>query len=235
MKVESIEQPETYRSFTMVCLMAFSISLSFFYLGYTNIYYSTIPPETISRLYHIDTDVATAEGVLNGVVSIGGLIGCLLSSFIIRNFSRRNCLLVLDGCSLVFGFLIFIPNLYAFVIFRIGQGLCVGAFSSIAPLYLKEITPIEVSGMIGNFSQLSLAFGTFFVQFLSYILKKITGDESGEEFWIIIFGFSLLTQTLQIVILVFVFPYETPKYHLLHHEKKACEDLIRVIYKDEHF
>lgn len=217
MKLLTPEKPETYRSFGMICMMAFTISLSFFYLGYTSIYYSTIPPETINKLYHIETDVATAEGILNGVVSIGGIIGCLCSSFIINHFSRRNCLLFLDACSIVFGLLIFIPNLYTFIIFRIAQGLCVGACSSIAPLYLKEITPIEVSGMFGNFSQLSSGFGTFSVQFISYILKKITGDESGEEFWIIIFGFTLLTQGLQIVLLVFVYPYDTPKYHLLNH------------------
>ena len=115
------------------------------------------------------------------------------------------------------GLLIFIPNFYTFIAFRIGQGLCIGACSSIAPLYLKEITPIEVSAMIGNFSQLSLGFGSFFAQFLSYILKKWSGDESGEEFWMIIFGFTLLTQILQMILLIFVFPYETPKYHLLHH------------------
>jgi MFS family permease len=160
-------------------MMAFTISLSFFYLGYTNLYYSTIPPETINKLYHIETDVATAEGIINSVVSVGGLIGCLCSSFIINNFSRRNSLLFLDVCSIVAGLLIYIPNLYTFILFRIAQGLCAGACSSIAPLYLKEITPIEVSGMFGNFSQLSLGIGTFFVQFLSYILKKITGDESG--------------------------------------------------------
>lgn len=123
--------------------------------------------------------MATAEGILNGVVSIGGLIGCLCSSFIIDHFSRRNCLLFLDACSIVAGLLIFIPNLYTFILFRIAQGLCIGAGSSIAPLYLKEMTPIEVSGMFGNFSQLSLGIGTFFAQFLSYILKKISGDESG--------------------------------------------------------
>jgi hypothetical protein len=52
---------------------------------------------------------------------------------------------------------------------------------------------------------------------------------------VLVFGFSLITQIIQIIVLVFIFPYETPKYLLLNNEKKACEDLIRSIYKDEYF
>lgn len=59
------------------------------------------------------------------------------------------------------------------------QGICVGAFSSISPLIIREICPRELSGMMGNFSQLNLTVGVFFGQFLSYVLKKWTGDESG--------------------------------------------------------
>jgi putative Mn2+ efflux pump MntP len=45
---------------------------------------------------------------------------------------------------------------------------------------IKEISPLEISGMMGSFSQLSLTVGVFFGQFLSYVMMKWTGDESGE-------------------------------------------------------
>lgn len=78
------------------------------------------------------------------------------------------------------GILIYIPNFYAFLALRVVQGICVGAYSSIMPLIIKEISPLEISGMMGNFSQLNLTIGVLFGQFLSFILKKWTGDESGE-------------------------------------------------------
>jgi MFS family permease len=119
-------------------------------------------------------------GLLNGAVSVGGLIGSYLSSLLLSHFSRRNCLLLLDFCSIIAGILIFIPNFYTFLVFRGFQGICAGAFTSISPLIIKEITPLEVLGKMGSFSQLNLGFGVFFGQLLSYILKKWTGDESGE-------------------------------------------------------
>jgi hypothetical protein len=69
--------------------MVLNISLSSFYFGYTVIYYSTISPDTISRLYHITYDNSIAEGLLNGAVSAGGLIGSYLSSLLLHHLSRR--------------------------------------------------------------------------------------------------------------------------------------------------
>jgi hypothetical protein len=79
--------------------------------------------------------------------------------------------------------------------------------------------------------QFNISFGVFFGQFLSYILKKITGDESGHDLWIIIFGFSLITQFLQVAALTFCYSYETPKYLLQEGKKEDCMKLLAIIYK----
>lgn len=119
----------------------------------------------------------------------------------------RQCLIIANIFSIVFGGLIYIPHFYTFITFRFMQGLCVGVFSSLSPLIIKEISPLEISGMMGNFSQFNLTGGVLFCQILSYVLKKATGDTSGESFWYIIFGFSLVTQFIQLLVLTFVFPY----------------------------
>lgn len=45
------------------------------------------------------------------------------------------------------------------------------------------------------------------------------------------FGLPLVTVSIQTIILLFVFPYETPKYFLLHHQKSKAKDLISIMYK----
>jgi MFS family permease len=74
----------------------------------------------------------------------------------------RKCLLYLDFCSIFVGILLYIPNFYSFLACRVVQGGCAGAFSSIVPLIIKEISPLEISGMMGNFPQMGLGFGVFF-------------------------------------------------------------------------
>lgn len=84
-----MEKGGTYRSLLTASLIAINISLSSFYFGYSVIYLATIPFPTIASIYHIHEDSAFALGILNGAISLGGLIGSLLSSVLLEHLSRR--------------------------------------------------------------------------------------------------------------------------------------------------
>jgi hypothetical protein len=77
------------------------------------------------------------------------------------------------------------------------------------------LSPKEISGTLGTFMQLNVGLGTFMGYFITYCLKKITGDLTCIDFWQVVFGIPFVTLSLQTIILLFVFPYETPKYLLL--------------------
>ena len=49
----------------------------------------------------------------------------------------RNNLLLTNLAASVLGLLIFIPNFLTFLLFRFGQGVCVGIFSGLAPLIIR--------------------------------------------------------------------------------------------------
>jgi SP family arabinose:H+ symporter-like MFS transporter len=53
---------------------------------------------------------------------------------------------------------------------RIIQGICVGFYSAIIPVIIKEISPNEISGTLGALNQLFIAFGVFFSFFFKFIL-----------------------------------------------------------------
>jgi MFS family permease len=77
------------------------------------------------------------------------------------------------------GALIYIQYFPALVFFRLCQGFCVGFFSAIVPLMIKELSPTEISGTLGSYAQLNICLGVFIGCFFAYILKKITGDTTG--------------------------------------------------------
>lgn len=112
------------------------------------------------------------------------------------------------------GALIYVESFPALVFFRICQGFCVGFFSAIAPLIIKELSPTEISGTLGSYVQLNICLGVFFGCFFAYLLSKATGDSTGDAYWFILFGFPEITIAIQSLLLIFVFPYETPKYLL---------------------
>jgi hypothetical protein len=87
---------------------------------------------------------------------------------------------------------------------------------------------------LGSYTQLLVCFGCFFSVFFAYILKKVTGDDTGREFWYILYGFTLITLVIQTVVLLFVFPYETPKYLLSKKKDGEARRLIDILYKEEY-
>jgi len=90
----------------------------------------------------------------------------------------------------------------------------VGTYTVIVPLIIKEISPVEISGTLGTYNQLAICSGGTFACFFAYALKKATGDESGRDFWHILYAFPELILAFQTVVLLFAFPYETPRYLL---------------------
>lgn len=82
----------------------------------------------------------------------------------------------MDAVAIVVGGFTFIPNFYVLIVARMGQGFCVGVFSSICSLMVKEMAPTEVGGSLGAFLELNLCAGNLIAFLANYCLKKITGD-----------------------------------------------------------
>lgn len=149
----------------------------------------------------------------------------------IHMFSRRNFILVINIVAIISGSLLFITEMASFIIMRIIQGACIGLYTSIVPIVIAEISPIEIMGTTGAFTQIFCSVGTTFAYLFYYILSITMKPENLSSIWYYVFGFPLITLVLQTLILLFVFPYETPKYFLLHHQKSKARELIARIYK----
>ena len=63
--------------------------MSSFYFGYTLIYLSAIDFAVIAQEYSIDFDVNLAQGIMQGIMPIGGTIGALTSTYFVSKLSRR--------------------------------------------------------------------------------------------------------------------------------------------------
>ena len=142
-------------------------------------------------------------------------------------------MLICNALLFAVGWLIFIQNFPMLVICRLFQGICVGFFTSMVPLIINEISPLELTGAVGTYTQLNILLGVFFGCISPYILLKITGDSSGWAYWYLVFGLPQVVILIQAIVLLFVYPYETPKYHLTLGEEEEAKNLIAVLYKPE--
>lgn len=84
-----------YRSAGRLWLMAFVVSLSSFYFGYTMVYLGTLHIQFVKKYYNcqgecLDKSDDVLSGVLNGVVPMGAMFGSLIfGSYTIGNVSRK--------------------------------------------------------------------------------------------------------------------------------------------------
>jgi MFS family permease len=113
----------------------------------------------------------TARGILTGCIPFGALFGALLGKKLIHVLSRRHYILVINAMALIAGALLYIQYTASFIIMRLIQGACIGMYTAIVPMTISEISPIEISGSTGAFTQIFCSIGTTSAYLFYYILS----------------------------------------------------------------
>ncbi|VDO82491.1 unnamed protein product [Soboliphyme baturini] len=101
-----------------------------------------------------------------------------------------------------------IANSYWLLIFgRLVIGINCGLNSALCPMYLTEISPINMRGMLGSVNQLVSAIAILVAQVLS--MNQVLGNE---HIWPIALAFTAVPAIFQLILLPFC--PESPKYLL---------------------
>ncbi|KAL7634248.1 UNVERIFIED_CONTAM: hypothetical protein RMT77_015578 [Armadillidium vulgare] len=117
------------------------------------------------------------------VVSIfvgGALVGSSSGAHLANSLGRRNGLLISHLVCLVSGLVIlgcqFVNVVELLLLGRLMAGLATGASTSLVPLYLSEISPPSLKGVMGTLFPLGLCLGILISQILG--LPNFFGNES---------------------------------------------------------
>ena len=95
------------------------------------------------------------EGFLVSGLFVGSLMGSLLAFYAVKKpRSSRMVIRFVDSFVLLALFLSSLPNIWAIIFGRVLIGLVGGLGGIFISLYVKEITPVEVYGMMGGFDKI---------------------------------------------------------------------------------
>jgi len=133
------------------------------------IFSGTIP--FIRPAFNLDDNLL---GWTSSSIYIGCIIGTLITGFITDRFGRRLPLIVaallFASSALLMGW----ANSYASLIsWRIVAGIAVGAASMLSPLYIAEISPAHMGGMLVAVNQLTIVIGILLAYLSSYWLADV--------------------------------------------------------------
>ena len=198
----------------------------------------------------------------HGFTSSSALIGCIigsgLSGILSTNLGRKKSLIIAGLLFFISAlgsmepeFLFFeqgVPTfqlLIVFNIYRIIGGIGVGLASAVCPVYIGEVAPKQIRGMLVSCNQFAIIFGQLVVYFVNFFILgehlQPLVEEMGRGLaainpaaqwtvttgWRYMFGSEAVPAGLFALLICFV--PETPRYLVSNGEdKKALDVLVRI-------
>jgi MFS family permease len=108
----------------------------------------------------------------------------------------------------------YIKSYETVILARFVSGIVIGLLSGVVPIYLNEISPINLRGSIGTIQQVISVFGKLSANIAG--LSQLLGTE---KLWPILTGLLILPSFIHIGLFFLV---DSPKYLFTHESKDAA-------------
>ncbi|XP_062862812.1 solute carrier family 2, facilitated glucose transporter member 1 [Trichomycterus rosablanca] len=176
-----------------------------------------MPDHTLTLLWSLSVSIK----------DFGALLGSLGVKSLASSYGRRNPILIGNALSIVGVSLMFLckaaKSFELFILGRFIFGLFCGLTMCLNPVYIQEISPINLRGAFASLNQVSFASGILLGMIVG--LETVLGTEN---YWTFMLSLSLIPAILQYMILPFC--PESPRYLFINcgKEKEAKAALSRL-------
>jgi len=163
------------------------------------------------------------EGWAYSSLLFGCILGAAVAGRMTDSWGRKSILLavaVIFALTSVWSAMAM--NLTSLVLARIAGGIAVGATSTVAPMYISEISPAKYRGSLVSMYQLFIVTGILISYLINYMLYDI-----GTDNWRWMFASGAIPSTLFLVMLFFV--SETPRFLFLKGKKLEAKKVLEKI------
>jgi len=219
-------------NWTYLLFYAGTIGMSAFYHGYFMTSFN-VALQYYSRIYGWNKNPNSwfTQSVIAALLPIGAIIGAFSSKFV-ATLGRRKMMLIINMVLCISVLISFIKSTYTLGVMRFLGGYCVGSFTFLVPLYLREISPKENGGAIGSFYLIFSKIGQ-----LSGALVGLGVPQSEEidehNYFQIISGILFAISFFQSLIFCFIFTHESPRYYAIIMDRENCKAALSKIYSDQ--
>ncbi|XP_046391066.1 glucose transporter type 1 isoform X3 [Ischnura elegans] len=159
-----------------------------------------------------EDSVKLLYSVAVSIFAIGGMLGGFSGGIIANRFGRKGGLLLNNvlgiGGACLMGFTKIAHSYEVLFLGRFLIGVNCGLNTSLVPMYISEIAPLNLRGGLGTVNQLAVTVGLLISQVLG--IEQILGTDDG---WPVLLGLAICPAILQLILLP-VCP-ESPRYLLI--------------------
>ena len=155
-------------------LWSFTVALCGFLFGLDTAVISGAE-QTIQKLWNLSD---RTHGLAISMALYGTVVGAMFGGFFADNLGRKKSLFLV-------GALFFVSSVGSavsqgvevFMAFRFLGGLCIGASSVVAPLYISEIAPAAKRGFLVALFQFNIVFGILIAYVSNYLLQRTNSPD----------------------------------------------------------
>lgn len=162
------------------------------------------------------------QGWLVSSAIVGSVIGAASNGVLADVYGRKK---VIIATALIFTagslFCAVAPNIQLLIVSRILIGIAVGMVSFAVPLYLSEIAPQKIRGMLVSLFQLAITAGILF----SYLINRIFANADYNWRWML--GSGLLPALILLVGISFL--GDTPRWLISKKREQEARDIFEKI------
>ena len=154
---------------------------------------------------------------------LGCVFGASLAAFTSDRFGRKKVLLAAAALFTLSSIGTALPrNIAEFIVARLVGGLAIGLASTLSPLYIAEISPPRIRGLLVSVNQLAIVSGILLSYSVNYAL---TG--AGASNWRWMFASAAVPSTLFLLALLFV--PESPRWLVQKGREREAEHFLSLI------
>jgi MFS family permease len=226
-----LPEANTGRSALYIWASAISLGLSIFQSGYAITVIGTLENQITSNFNWQGIEATDNFSIVASMFPFGNLIGPFISIKLMNSIGRLKTLLVTNLISTVGIILQVIINYPILLAGRFLLGFSYGMIIALVPVFIKEITPTEMSGSIGSLTGIMLAIGQM-GGYIGGIFVDMPVDVN-EFSWRGIALATLVTNLIQLILIPTVIKSDSPRYYyLVKRDENLTRNRLKTIYQD---
>ena len=109
-------------------------------------------------------------------------------------------MLLINLIALVFEGIIQVPNPYVLLVCRFFQGVFVGNYLAIIPIYINELSPKQIIGSIGGLTNIMIIIGIIFSYGIGLAMKDNANNEAFYRIMVTMPAFFIIVQSLALIL-----------------------------------
>ncbi len=155
-------------------------------------------------------------GFVVAIFELGCMVGALFIGRLATKYGGRRIMILVAALFIITSVgAAYAPGAALLAFWRFAQGVCVGAASVLAPMYVAEVAPARVRGRLVSIYQLTIILGILLASLSSFYFGENDPSSNNWRYMIL----SAVVPSVVYFVLLFFIP-ESPRWLIIHSSKE---------------